>query len=72
VVLLTKLDLLGPGDPIPQLDAPGAAGVLAVSSASGQGIEELKEYLWKFVEQARSTVVDTAEAGLVWLDEDLE
>ena len=72
VVLLTKRDLLGPGDPIPQLHAPGAAGVLAVSSASGQGIEELKEYLWKFVEPARSTAVDAAETGSVWPDEDLE
>ena len=72
VVVLTKLDLLGPGDPLPQLEAPGAAGVLAVSSASGKGIEELKEYLWKFVEQARSTAVDTAELGSAWSDEDLE
>jgi len=72
VVLLTKLDLLGPGHPPPALEAPAAAGVLAASSASGQGIEELKEYLWKFVEQARSTAVNTTEMDSSWSDEDLE
>ena len=33
--------------------APEAAGVLAVSSAAGTGLEELKEFLWKFVEAAK-------------------
>src|SRR5207247_5255541 len=55
VVVLTKQDLQPPGSPLPRLDAPDAAGVLAISSATGQGIEELKEYLWKFVEQAKAT-----------------
>ena len=32
---------------------PEAAGILAVSSVAGTGLEELKEYLWKFVEQPR-------------------
>ena len=50
VVVLTKRDLLGPDDKLPDLDAPEAAGVLAISSAAGTGLEELKEYLWKFVE----------------------
>jgi GTP-binding protein len=53
VVVLTKRDLIGPGDPLPALDAPKAAGVLAVSSAAGAGLEELKEYLWRFVESAK-------------------
>jgi GTPase len=53
VVVLTKRDLVGPGDPLPALDAPEAAGVLAVSSAAGAGLEELKEYLWRFVESAK-------------------
>jgi GTPase len=71
VVLLTKLDLLGPRSLPPQVNAPEAAGVLPVSSASGQGIEELKEYLWKFVEQAKSTEIDPAESGLSWSEEDV-
>ena len=54
VVVLTKRDLLPAGDPLPALDAPEAAAVLAVSSAAGTGLEELKEFLWKFVEQAKA------------------
>ena len=68
VVLLTKLDLQRPDDPLPQLQAPAAAGQLAISSATGQGVEELKEYLWSFVEQAKSS--DTAESAAPWADED--
>ena len=60
LLLLTKRDLLPEGDPLPQVDAPDAAGVLAVSSVAGTGLEELKEFLWKFVEQAKET---TAAAG---------
>ncbi|HET7425400.1 MAG TPA: GTPase ObgE [Gemmatimonadales bacterium] len=55
LLLLTKRDLLPEGDPLPRVDAPDAAGVLAVSSAAGTGLEELKEFLWKFVEQAKET-----------------
>jgi GTPase len=54
VVLLTKRDLLPPGDPVPALRAPEAAGILTVSSVAGAGLEEMKEYLWKFVETAKS------------------
>ena len=53
VVVLTKRDLLPAGDPLPALDAPDAAGMLAISSAAGTGLEELKEYLWRFVETAK-------------------
>jgi GTPase len=54
VVLLTKRDLLPPGDPIPAITAPDAAGILAVSGAAGTGLEEMKEYLWKFVETTKA------------------
>jgi len=54
VVILTKRDLLAPDDPIPQLMAPEAVGVQSISSAAGQGIDELKEYLWRLVEQAKA------------------
>jgi GTP-binding protein len=53
VVLLSKRDLLPVGEPLPALEAPEAQGILSVSSAAGTGIEELKEYLWKFVESAK-------------------
>jgi GTP-binding protein len=54
VVLLTKRDLLPADASVPDLDAPEAAGMLAISSAAGTGLEELKEYLWKFVEAAKA------------------
>ena len=58
VVILTKRDLLPAGDPLPEVHAPDAAGVRAVSSVAGSGVEELKEYLWKLVEEAK-----VADAG---------
>ncbi len=64
VVILTKRDLLGPDEPLPQLRAPEAAGVRTVSSASGFGIDELKEYLWKLVSEAKAA--DAAESGDSW------
>jgi GTPase len=54
VVVLSKRDLLPEGAELPALDAPDAAGILAVSSASGSGVEELIEYLWRFIETARA------------------
>jgi len=55
VVVLTKQDLQPRDHPLPQVKAPEAAGVQAISSATGQGVEELKEYLWQFVEEAKAT-----------------
>jgi GTP-binding protein len=62
VLLLTKRDLLPPEDPLPVVHAPDAAGVLAVSSAAGTGLEELREFLWKFVESAKTTEAEAARA----------
>ena len=54
VVLLSKRDLLAGDDPLPGLAAPEAAGMLTISSVAGTGLDELKEYLWKFVEAAKA------------------
>jgi GTP-binding protein len=54
VVLLSKRDLLPADEPLPTLDAPDAVGILPISSAAGTGIEEVKEYLWKFVSELKS------------------
>ncbi len=54
VVLLSKRDLLPEGEPVPTIDAPEARGILTISSAAGMGIDEAKEYLWKFVEDAKA------------------
>lgn len=69
VVVLTKRDLLGPADQVPVLLAPGAAGTLAASSASGQGLEELQEFLWRFVEQAKADESAGEPAGAEWRPE---
>jgi GTP-binding protein len=55
VVLLTKMDLLPPRTQLPQLQTQGSSGVIPLSSASGEGVGELKELLWKLVEQAKAT-----------------
>jgi GTPase len=54
LVLLTKRDLLPAASALPAISAPDAAGTLAVSSAAGTGLDELKEFLWKFVETAKA------------------
>jgi len=62
IVLLSKRDLRPAGDPLPDIHAPQAAGLLACSSVAGAGLEEVKEYLWKAVEGARRA---DAEAALL-------
>jgi GTPase len=61
VVVLTKRDLLPADDPLPELHAPDAAGVRAISSVAGSGVEELKEYLWKLVEEAKAADAGSSE-----------
>ncbi len=65
MLVLTKRDLLPSADTLPEVPAPDAAAVLAVSSAAGTGLEDLKEFLWKFVEgfKAAETPPD-AEASV--------
>ena len=55
LIVLTKLDLLTPGQALPTIRAPEARGILAISSVTGRGIEELKEYLWELVEEAKAS-----------------
>ncbi len=54
LVVLTKRDLLAADAAVPVLSAPDATGQLAISSASGAGLGELKERLWTFVQAARA------------------
>ena len=70
VVVLTKRDLLPAADPLPSLHAPEAAGILAISSAAGTGLEELKEFLWRFVESAKEREATAEPAGVEWDLED--
>jgi GTP-binding protein len=65
VILLTKRDLLPPAAALPVIHAPEASGQLAVSSAAGTGLEELKEHLWKFVELAKAAEPTNADVSRV-------
>ncbi|HEY8197408.1 MAG TPA: GTPase ObgE [Gemmatimonadales bacterium] len=68
VVVLTKRDLLPADQTLPEIRAPEALSVRAISSAAGSGLEELKEYFWKVVGQAKaSQAVDSSAA---WSEED--
>jgi len=68
VVVLTKRDLLPADHALPELRAPEALGVRAVSSAAGSGLDELKEYLWKLVGEAKAN--QAVESGGAWSEED--
>jgi GTPase involved in cell partitioning and DNA repair len=53
LVILGKRDLLPAAADPPVLQAPGSAGTIAISSAAGSGLDELKEQLWRFIQDAR-------------------
>jgi GTP-binding protein len=63
VVLLSKRDLLPAGAAMPTLETPDALGVLSISSVAGSGLEELKEYLWRVVSQAREAEAETEQGS---------
>ena len=50
-VVITKTDLLAPGEAVPELDAPDAWGTFAVSAVARRGLDELLEALWARVQQ---------------------
>ena len=53
LVVLSKRDLLAATDEVPAILAPGALAIVSISSAAGVGIEELKEQLWRVVQDVR-------------------
>ena len=62
LLILSKRDLLPDDAELPELDAHQAAGVIAISSAAGTGLDELKEFLWRFVEAAKKEEADDLAA----------
>jgi len=72
LVLLSKRDLLPADAGLPALETPGAIGVVAFSSVAGEGVEDLKAYLWRAVEAARAAEAagEPAEEPLWQSDED--
>ena len=57
-VVLTKSDLLPPDEALPEISAPRAWGIYAVSSVARKGLGELLEGLW-----GRSRAVEAEEKG---------
>lgn len=80
VVVLSKRDLLPETEAPAPIEAPGAEGVIAISSAAGSGLEDLKEFLWKVIIRARaeeppleeSPDAGSSEEELLWEGEQLE
>ncbi|CAN5778069.1 GTPase ObgE [soil metagenome] len=50
-LVLTKTDMLGPDDVVPEVHAPTAWGSFAISAVARQGLDSLLEALWKRVRQ---------------------
>ncbi len=60
-LVLTKIDLLPAGAPLPAVEAPEAWGTFAVSSAARRGLTELLEALWRRVREISRTDEEAAE-----------
>ena len=52
LVVLTKTDLLAPGDALPAVRPEGDAPVLAISAVTGEGVPALLEALWGMLQTA--------------------
>lgn len=69
-LVLTKIDVLGPEEALPRVEAPTAWGVFAISAVARRGLNDLLEALWRRVRQeVRGTVlsdedVDAASADV--------
>ena len=53
LVVLSKRDLVSPGDPLPEIEAPSAQGTIAVSSLARLGLPEFTTRVWAMVDEAR-------------------
>ncbi len=62
MVVLTKSDLLPPDTAPPQIVAPDADAVLAVSAAANRGLDDLKEHLWRLLSRSADAAEDEADS----------
>ena len=70
ILVLSKRDLLPEEEALPDVDAPDALRVVNISSAAGQGLEDLKEMLWSLVQEVRaSEVVDEDDTTGLFVDD---
>ncbi|HEX9692105.1 MAG TPA: GTPase ObgE [Gemmatimonadales bacterium] len=52
LVAVSKTDLLTASDPLPAIEAPGAAAVLGISAVAQRGLDELHVALWRLLASA--------------------
>ena len=70
ILVLSKRDLLPEDEALPEVEAPDALRVVDISSAAGQGLNDLKEMLWSLVQEVRaSEVVDEDDTTGLFADE---
>jgi GTP-binding protein len=55
LLVFTKRDLLPPDGSMPPVEAEDALATHMISSASGQGLDQLKEELWQMIQQQRTS-----------------
>jgi GTPase len=68
-LVLTKMDVLGPEEAPPRVDAPTAWGVFAISAVARRGLEGLLEALWRRVRQeVRGTILSDEGADASPMD----
>lgn len=60
-LVLTKIDVLGPEEAPPRIEAPGAWGVFAISAVARRGLGDLLEALWRRVRQEVRGAFDSDE-----------
>jgi GTP-binding protein len=68
-LVLTKIDVLGPEEALPRVEAPTAWGVFAISAVARRGLNDLLEALWRRVRQeVRGTVLSDEEVDAASAD----
>jgi hypothetical protein len=65
--VLTKADLLGPGDEPPAVEAADAWGTFVVSAVSRRGLGELIEALWARTREVVSAERETEQEEEWWV-----
>jgi GTPase len=70
-VVLTKTDLVHPGTPLPEVDAPDAWGLFPVSAVARKGLGPLLDGLWaRTREEISAAEEEEAEEEVWWMPEE--
>jgi GTPase len=63
IVVLSKSDLIPPGDPVPAVESTASRDTIVLSSAARLGLEPLNAKLWDLVTEARAADLVVNEFG---------